>query len=169
MISNITLLPINQRLKGIFGAYASQLLAVLSEVLCQAWSQVGILGSCLRSQIHSMKIEHFLWDRLTFWSMNQTWNIYQDSLFHLLLQAVVFGIYVFLQCTHALRLSLLSAMLTKHLLKCENKLIFYSRVLGQGCWLEKTDHSQVNSFTHHQKISLTTHVVTAINTMPVQS
>lgn len=36
VISNITLLPINQRLKGIFGAYASQLLAVLSEVLCQA-------------------------------------------------------------------------------------------------------------------------------------
>ena len=27
VISNITLLPINQRLKGIFGAYASQLLA----------------------------------------------------------------------------------------------------------------------------------------------
>ena len=36
VISNITLLPINQRLKGIFDAYASQLLAVLSEVLCQA-------------------------------------------------------------------------------------------------------------------------------------
>lgn len=34
VISNITLLPINQRLKGIFGANASQLLAVLSEVLC---------------------------------------------------------------------------------------------------------------------------------------